>query len=99
MPYDKKCNFPSIAIIARVGSSRYPKKVLEKINGKSFIQRTIDRVKYCKLRKEIFLIIPESSDNDILKFIAEENNILCFRGNTEDVLSRIFNLCKNFKMI
>ncbi len=95
---DKKSNFPSIAIIARVGSSRYPQKVLREINGKSFIQRTIERVKYCELKKDIFLIIPESSDNDILKVIAEENNIFCFRGNKEDVLSRIFNLCKDFNI-
>jgi len=93
-----KSNYPSIAIIARIDSSRYPKKVIKEINNKSFIQRTIERVKNCKLKNKIYLIIPQSSDNDILKEIAEKNNILCYRGDKEDVLSRVYNLCKVFNI-
>lgn len=92
-----KSSYPSIVIIARTGSSRYPLKVLEKINGKSFIERTIERVTLSKLRDKIILAIPENSENDILSTIALENNILFYRGSQEDVLSRIYNLCLNFR--
>lgn len=94
---EKNTFLPSIAIIARVDSTRYPGKVIQEINGKSFLERIIERVSLSKMRDKVFLTIPENSENDILRDIAIKNNIICYRGSNKDVLSRIYNLCNYFK--
>ena len=92
----KNISFPSIAIIARLDSTRFPKKVIHKINDKSFIERIIERVSLSKMKDKVFLAIPDNTENDLLYDIALENNIICYRGSNQDVLSRIYNLCLNF---
>ena len=92
-----KTFLPSIAIIARIDSTRYPGKVIQEINGKSFLVRIIERVSLSKMKDKVFLAIPENSENDILRDLAIKNNIVCYRGSNEDVLSRIYNLCNYFK--
>jgi len=86
----------TVMIQARTGSSRLPNKVLEKIENKPMIWYVINRVKQIKSVQQIALITTkETSDQALLK-IAENEGIIGFAGNTNDVLDRHFQCALNF---
>tara|TARA_B100000700_G_scaffold326061_1_gene436540 strand:- start:561 stop:1304 length:744 start_codon:yes stop_codon:yes gene_type:complete len=87
---------PSVIIFARLNSSRFPNKVLSKIGDIRMIDRVINRVKLARNVNKIILAIPDTKINDQLEEIAFHNNILLFRGSSEDVLSRIYQCCKAY---
>lgn len=82
----------TIAIIqARTGSTRLPGKVLKLLAGKTVLSHVIERVKQSKQIDEIVIATTNlDSDEEIVKE-AKLNNVGCFRGSEEDVLSRYYN--------
>ena len=58
----------AIAIIqARLTSSRFPKKILQKIGGKTLIELLLSRVKKSKKKKKLVLAIPKNKQNIVIK--------------------------------
>jgi spore coat polysaccharide biosynthesis protein SpsF len=87
-----------VAIIqARIGSTRFPRKVLQDLCGKPLISHILNRVKLIKSISRIVLAIPITRENDIFEKIANDFNCNCFRGSEEDVLSRYYEAAKTFK--
>ncbi|MFB0500160.1 MAG: cytidylyltransferase domain-containing protein [Candidatus Hadarchaeaceae archaeon] len=86
-----------VAIIqARTGSTRLPKKVLEKIAGKPMLWHVIDRVKNTKLVNEVVLATTsEEEDNPLLK-LAEKSGVRGYVGSGDDVLDRYFQAATKF---
>ena len=60
-----------ILIPARLESSRFPKKLLQRVSGKTLIEHSIDYAKSSKYVKEIFV----SSDATHIEDIANLNNV------------------------
>ena len=60
-----------IIIQARIGSTRYPSKVLEKIDGNSLLQILFKRLNKCNSISNIIYAIPETDEN--LKMYANKN--------------------------
>lgn len=89
-----KAKKATIMIQARVGSRRFPKKVLVKIEKKPLISHVINRVKLGKGIDQIILITTKRKDDKILLKIANENGILSFAGNSNDVLDRHYQCAK-----
>lgn len=82
---------------ARVGSTRLPEKVLKKICGKTVLEHDIDRLKQIKsLDKIVIATTTLEADNKIEKLV-KELGIDCFRGSSEDVLSRYYFAAKEHK--
>jgi len=77
-----------LMIQARVGSKRFPKKVLARIEKKPMIWHVINRVKKVKGVKDIVLITTFKKDDKILLKIAKENKIQSFAGDIKNVLNR-----------
>jgi spore coat polysaccharide biosynthesis protein SpsF len=90
-----------VAIVqARMGSSRFPGKILEDLDGKPVLQHVIDFLKKLKEDKHIdeFLIaIPNTSENQILWNYLIKNKINFFKGSNEDVLDRYYQCAKKNK--
>lgn len=87
-----------VAIIqARVGSVRFPEKVLKKINGKPMIGQVINRVKLSKKIDKIVLAIPDTVQDNVLFELAKKLNTVCIRGSEQDVLSRYLKAAKETK--
>lgn len=86
----------SAVIQARITSTRLPNKVLMDIEGKPMLWRVVDRLRFSEKINEIILAIPDTPENDILEKFAEENNVKCFRGSENDVLSRYYEAAKKF---
>lgn len=84
-----------LAVIqARTNSSRLPGKVLVSIKGKTVIQHVYDRVSSAKLIDKTFVATTILDGDQELVKICMNNNINIFRGSSEDVLERYFQLSK-----
>jgi spore coat polysaccharide biosynthesis protein SpsF (cytidylyltransferase family) len=76
-------------IVARMGSSRLPGKSLAEISGRPLIEVVIDRLKRFDLFDSIILATSTLSLDDNLASVAAKAGALTFRGDPEDVLSRL----------
>jgi spore coat polysaccharide biosynthesis protein SpsF len=77
-----------IILQARMGSSRYPEKVMKKILGRPVIDLQIERLKNVKNVDNIILATTENPRDDILCDLADQLKIKYFRGSENDVLNR-----------
>jgi len=86
-----------VAIIqARLTSSRFPKKILQKIENETLIELLIRRLKKSKYLDKIVLAIPNNEKNRLLRNKISKN-IKIFSGSENDVLDRYFQAAKRFK--
>jgi len=75
---------------ARTGSSRFPKKILKKINGKSLLEIHIDRIRQSSLINEVIIATTDNDRDAIIVKIAESLGVKSFRGSENDVLDRFY---------
>ncbi len=80
-----------ILIAVRMKSTRLPKKALADIEGKTVIERIIDRMKLAKRPDSIVLCTSTNPDDDVLVEIAKKNGVKSFRGSEADVLKRFID--------
>ncbi len=81
-----------VAIIqARMASTRLPKKVLVEILGKPLISHLLIRLKGVESLDEVVLATTVQPEDDILEEWARSNNVMCFRGSQDNVLSRFYH--------
>lgn len=87
-------------IQARMKSTRLPGKILLPIplgNGKPLLSWIIDELKNSRYNGEIIVATSCNQENDVLASFCNLNNIDCFRGNEENVLSRFVAIAKQNK--
>src|SRR6056297_1611933 len=78
-----------VAIIqARMGSTRFPKKVMRPLGGRPLIERLIERLARSRTIDEIVLATSTESANDELARHVEAIGYRVFRGSENDVLGR-----------
>lgn len=86
-----------VAIIqARIGSTRFPGKVLAKLNGKPLIEWVATRVGNASSIDKVVWAIPDGEQDDILAeaLLALKQSIV--RGSESDVLSRFNSVVKQY---
>ncbi len=81
---------------ARMGSTRFPKKVLSSIVGKPMIELLLSRLSKSKEINEIIVATSIDKKNDILQSIVEGLGYKCTRGSENDVLKRFYESAKHF---
>ena len=87
-----------VAIIqARMGSSRLPGKVLKEINGVPLLKYQFERVKQSLFIFETVIATTVREENDVIAEFCEQNQISCFRGSEDDVLSRYYECAREYK--
>jgi len=84
-----------IYIQARVNSTRFPKKILKKIDGKTVFEILVKRLKLVS-NSEIFLITGSKLLNNELIDEAEKMNISYFSGDENNILNRFYNASQKF---
>lgn len=77
------------SIEARMGSSRFPGKVLADICGQPALTRLIRRLRRCKKLDGIILATSTSPKDDVLEKWAISEKFDFYRGSEEDVLQRV----------
>ncbi len=84
-------------ITARMKSTRLPRKITLKINGRELIAWMIDRLKQCTFLNEIVIATSTNPQDDILCEIAEREGIGYYRGSEEDVLERLYEATNRYE--
>ena len=88
----------SIIIQARTGSSRFPEKILHKIDNRPVIEYLVDSLLKKFNNKNIVIATTKLyRDNQIIK-ILKKKNIRFFRGSENNVLNRYLNCAKKFNI-
>ena len=85
-------------ITARLKSERLPLKIIKDLNGKTVIERLIDRTKEIKDITDIVLCTSTNSQDRPLVDIAQKNSIYYFNGDGQDVLRRLLDAAKFFNL-
>ncbi len=94
----KKQNFKVAAIVqARMGSTRLQGKILKEISHKPMLWHIVDRLSHSKIIDEIIVATTNLPEDDLVQEFCERNNILFYRGSSEDVLSRYYEAANKFK--
>lgn len=78
-----------LAVIqARMGSTRFPGKVLELINGKAILLHIVERLRAVGPIDEIVVAIPDGEGDQPLRTFCRKNTISFWAGSETDVLDR-----------
>jgi spore coat polysaccharide biosynthesis protein SpsF len=83
-------------IQARMGSTRLKEKMIKEIEGKTIIGHMIELVKKSGKIDKIVLATSTNKKDDIFEEICKEHRIDIFRGNENDVLSRLYLAAKKY---
>jgi glutamate-1-semialdehyde 2,1-aminomutase len=85
----------TVAIIqARMGSTRFPNKVMRAICGTPMIGLLLTRLKNSKLVDQIVLATSEDPRNDPLTKYVRDLEYTVYRGSEDDVLDRYYQAAK-----
>ena len=96
---EKNLNRKVTAIVqARINSSRFPGKILHKINGKSVIEIIVKRLKKCQNIKSIIVAIPKNIENKSLEIHLKNKKINYFKGEEQNVLKRFLDVSKKYRI-
>lgn len=85
-------------LIGRLKSKRLPNKLLLEIKGKPIISHLLDRLKLAKKIDEIIICTSTNTQDKPLTKVAKDNDVKCFCGDPDDVLLRMFDAAKKYKL-
>jgi spore coat polysaccharide biosynthesis protein SpsF len=84
-----------VAVVqARMGSQRFPGKMLAKLGDRDLLSWVLTRVCDAKQIDQVVLATSESRDDDQLADVASNFNALVIRGSQNDVLDRFVQSAK-----
>ena len=82
---------------ARMGSTRFPGKVLKTIVNKPMIELLLARLSQSSELDEVVVVTSKERQDDQLQLIVESLNYKCVRGSEKDVLNRFYEAAKYLK--
>lgn len=83
-------------IQARMGSERLPGKTMLPIAGRPAIGLLIERLRYSGKIEDIVLATTVKAEDDVIEKFCRENGVICFRGESDDVLHRVYAAAKKY---
>lgn len=81
---------------ARTGSTRFPNKIMNKIEDETLLSIHINRIKKSKKINSIIIATTNKKKDDIIELESNKLNVLCYRGDEEDVLDRFYQAAKPY---
>jgi len=91
---------PTIGAVvqARLGSSRFPQKVLQELAGKPLLVHVLDRLKRCRTLDRIVVATTTDPADRALLDLAAAEGVDAFAGSEEDVLARFLGAAAQFDL-
>jgi len=87
-----------VIIQARTGSTRYPNKIYEDLNGKCTLQRVLEGVLDAKLPNRIILAMPEYDRSSLTKqgkiLPGDNDRFKTYFGHPDDLVDRYFQAAR-----
>ena len=89
---------PIVAVIiqARTGSTRLPGKIFKELSGKPILWHVYNRIKHADQVNKIVIATTNQPEDDQVEKFCTDNNILFYRGSTDDVLARYYEAAKKY---
>lgn len=87
-----------IIIQARVGSSRLPGKIFMKLSGNSMLWHVLKRCQQAKLANTVVIATTTKKNDDKVEKFCKKNHVLCFRGDSNNVLARYHKAAEKFQI-
>lgn len=85
----------NLALIqARMGSSRFPGKVLEELSGRPMLWQVVNRVRRARNVDRVVVATTDQPDDDPIARLCANEGIGCFRGSEPDVLDRFYQAAR-----
>ncbi len=86
-----------VAVIqARMGSTRFPAKVLVDLAGQPMIAQVVRRVTRASHLRQVVVAIPKTSRDDPLADLCRSRGWHCYRGSEDDVLDRYYGAAREY---
>ena len=86
-----------IAIVqARLNSTRFPNKVLKKLNNQSIIEILSDKLAKSKKINKVVFAIPLNSNQKKLSNYLQDKNLDYYQGSEKNVLERFYKAAKKY---
>lgn len=82
---------------ARLGSTRFPKKLLEPLCDKPLLGHVIERLQKCSRINRIIVATTTSAKDDAIEKYCTDNTLLCHRGPEDKVLDRFLDASNKYK--
>jgi spore coat polysaccharide biosynthesis protein SpsF len=79
---------------ARTGSTRFPNKIMNRIEGKTLLSIHVNRIKKSKKINSLIVATTNKKDDDIIELEANNLDVHCYRGDENDVLDRFYKAAK-----
>jgi spore coat polysaccharide biosynthesis protein SpsF len=90
-------NYVCAIVQARIGSTRLPGKIFKELEGKPILWHVVNRLSHSKKIKNIIVATTDLPEDDATEEFCKENKIDCFRGSSEDVLSRYYQAAVDYE--
>ena len=87
----------AIIIQARIGSERFPKKILAKIDQRNVLEFLIDRLLQTFSNNVIIIATTKFKRDNIICNISKKKKLRFYRGSENNVLNRYLNCAIKFK--
>ena len=84
-------------IQARANSTRFPNKVLKDLEGKTVLERVVERVKKSALVSDVVVATTINKEDLKIAGLCSGSGIRVFRGSENDVLDRFYQAAELFK--
>lgn len=85
-----------IIMQARMGSTRFPGKILKKIFDKTLLQHQVERLQRSKKSDNIVVATTTEPEDIKVENLCEILNIDCYRGSTHDVMERFIKAAEDY---
>lgn len=86
-----------VFIPVRLSSKRLPEKSLKIVSGKPILQHLVERLSSCSNIRHIIVCTTNRSNDDKLVHFLDSQNIKYFRGDDQDLLSRLNDTAKQYE--
>jgi len=83
-------------IQARMGSTRFPGKMIADLIGKPVIWHVLKQVKKSEFVDKVILATSNKAADNILESEVKKEDVVVFRGSENDVLDRFYHCAKKF---
>lgn len=84
-------------IQARMGSTRFPGKVLKEVKGRPLLWYLYERLTFSKLIKKVVIATADTKPCLPIVEFARQNKIEYFTGSEDDLIDRLYQTAKKFK--
>ena len=83
-------NTPIVLIQARMGSTRFPGKVLKPILGKPMLWHIVRRVRFARGLSDVVVATSDRVEDEVIRTFCHKQGINVFAGSETDVLDRFY---------